>query len=115
MSPEAPPARSKRRRFNNGRQERWVISTGLVVLSLVGCGTASGGLKPRPDYKVSEAQYRAVKVGWTRAHAKRILGDPTGVITVPSYHRVCWDYPGVSRKGYEFCFVKGRLATKART
>jgi hypothetical protein len=72
-------------------------------------------LKPRPDYKITEAQYRAVRVGWLERRVKAILGPDTTTITVPSEHRVCWGYPGVThRAGYQFCFARGRLATKQR-
>ena len=94
------------------------IATGAVVLILGGCGAcglAAVKLAEAEEHSISRAEFASVGPGTTRSEFEARFGDPfdtyrSGGATCLSYYREGQGFLGFDF--YEFCFVRGILASK---
>ncbi|CAM5210132.1 Outer membrane protein assembly factor BamE [Castellaniella defragrans] len=77
------------------------LVTGMLTLSLAGCGTTNWGFPYRTTVQqgnwITSEQVAQLQVGMTRDQVRFILGTPT---LQDAFHADRWDYPFYNQPGY---------------
>ena len=77
------------------------LATGLLAISLTGCGSTHWGFPYRPTVQqgnwVTSEQVSKLEVGMTRDQVRFVLGTPT---LQDAFHADRWDYPFYNQPGY---------------
>jgi outer membrane protein assembly factor BamE len=77
------------------------LATGLLAISLAGCGSTNWGFPYRPAIQqgnwITSEQIAKLEVGMTRDQVRFVLGTPT---LEDAFHADRWDYPYYNQPGY---------------